>query len=377
MSEPSSRRAACLGAAAILAAAAPCAAQLQLDVQAGHLEYEAGPAATSTDLAAALRYRTEDGGYGVSAGLPFQSGQPYWAAVDASQAFTTGDAVQVGLELGGSAFGYRITRDASQPVLPGLTTRTATGWGATGAAMPLLRLNVGPLAAELRSGGAWYHGSLGGNTADRGVWLSDASLRFAPTPAVSLGVDGRYVDAPEGGFPYAGVTAAVASNRLALWGSVGQWFDDRIDTTPWSAGALVPIVDRASIILTGRRDAFDPVYGTPARTLWGVGLRLALGDDGGLGAPAPVPDFDDDGRARIRLDASDADGAPLVAGDFNDWKPAPMTRDGGDWTFAVALEPGVYRYSFVDADGEFFVPEGTPGRRPDGFGGWVAVLVVE
>ena len=40
------------------------------------------------------------------------------------------------------------------------------------------------------------------------------------------------------------------------------------------------------------------------------------------------------------------------------------------------LEPGVYRYSFRSESGEWFVPESTPGRRPDGMGGFVAVLVV-
>jgi len=47
------------------------------------------------------------------------------------------------------------------------------------------------------------------------------------------------------------------------------------------------------------------------------------------------------------------------------------------WIHRVALEPGVYNYAFVDEAGTWFVPEDTPGRRSDGMGGWVAVLVVE
>ena len=67
---------------------------------------------------------------------------------------------------------------------------------------------------------------------------------------------------------------------------------------------------------------------------------------------------------------------PSIAGDFNAWKPAPMERDGDRWVYTVAVTPGVYNYAFVDADGTWFVPEGLPGRKSDGMGGFVAVVVV-
>jgi len=38
--------------------------------------------------------------------------------------------------------------------------------------------------------------------------------------------------------------------------------------------------------------------------------------------------------------------------------------------------PGVYHYTFRSATGEWFVPVSTAGRRDDGMGGFVAVLVV-
>jgi hypothetical protein len=40
------------------------------------------------------------------------------------------------------------------------------------------------------------------------------------------------------------------------------------------------------------------------------------------------------------------------------------------------LDPGIYHYAFRTAGGEWFVPESTPGRRDDGFDGFVAILVV-
>jgi hypothetical protein len=42
----------------------------------------------------------------------------------------------------------------------------------------------------------------------------------------------------------------------------------------------------------------------------------------------------------------------------------------------LPLASGVYRFAFVAADGEWFVPEGYPGRMDDDMGGYVAVLVV-
>ena len=68
---------------------------------------------------------------------------------------------------------------------------------------------------------------------------------------------------------------------------------------------------------------------------------------------------------------------PSVGGDFNQWKPAPMRREGKYWSYTVAASPGVYNYAFVTADGDWFVPEDVPGRRDDGMGGKVAVLVVK
>ena len=91
----------------------------------------------------------------------------------------------------------------------------------------------------------------------------------------------------------------------------------------------------------------------------------------------PVPASYTGGNALIRLPVSASKTAPSIAGDFNAWKPAPMQRDGNQWTFTVAVQPGVYHYAFVSSTGEWFVPESVPGRKDDGMGGHVAVLVVK
>jgi len=91
---------------------------------------------------------------------------------------------------------------------------------------------------------------------------------------------------------------------------------------------------------------------------------------------APVPAAYVNGRATIRLPVSAASTRPSIAGDFNGWKPVLMEREGDHWAYTLALPRGVYNYAFVAADGTWFVPENVPGRKGDGMGGHVAVLVV-
>ena len=66
-----------------------------------------------------------------------------------------------------------------------------------------------------------------------------------------------------------------------------------------------------------------------------------------------------------------------VAGNFNAWKPERdkmrMSADS-DWSVALRLEPGIYRYQFV-VDGKWVTPPFVR-TEPDGFGGNNGVLVV-
>jgi len=124
-----------------------------------------------------------------------------------------------------------------------------------------------------------------------------------------------------------------------------------------------------------RRDTFDPLSLQAAQTSWSIGLSVLTSGRPRPVTP-PVPAAYENGRATIRLPASATKTPPSIAGDFNAWTPAPMEREGDHWMYTVAVAPGVYNYAFVDADGTWFVPEGVPGRKADGMGGFVAVVVV-
>jgi hypothetical protein len=113
----------------------------------------------------------------------------------------------------------------------------------------------------------------------------------------------------------------------------------------------------------------------PPRTSWGVGVSLRVGR-----RPAPVPaagpELRPQGGVILRMPLRDSHSPPLVAGDFTGWEPRPMERHGTEWRFRIRLPPGAYRYAFLSAQGEWFVPESVPNRMDDGMGGWVAVVVV-
>jgi hypothetical protein len=253
-----------------------------------------------------------------------------------------------------------------------------TGWGGAAEALPFVAFDVGRVGLEARAGVVAF--ASGGNQADglqRTAFVADAYAQSPPWRDLSLRAEGRWVQAPERGFPFAGITL-VWDGPLALWGAFGRWFDEAAEAPSWRAGASVPLGSRVALLLNGEHEEIDPLYRTPARTTWGAGLRVLLGDISRI--RHPVPDAYADGIATIRLEHDGAaPDAPSIAGDFNGWTAEPMTLDPatGAWVFRVRVEPGVYHYAFVDAAGNWFVPDGTPGRRSDGMGGHVAVLVIE
>lgn len=107
--------------------------------------------------------------------------------------------------------------------------------------------------------------------------------------------------------------------------------------------------------------------------------RLGGGGRSSAASDGEVPTLTSEvaaGSVTVRIPITDAEDAPSVAGDFTGWSAVPMDEDGDHWTATFDLEPGVYQYAFRSPSGEWYVPESVPGRRPDGMGGFVAVLVV-
>jgi hypothetical protein len=358
-----------LAFASCLALAQDAAAQgWTVDLHAGQTEYSALPASPQTANAiASLRHSQDRRNLQMALAAPLSSEDLFWTAASLGDRFALGRGrVELGIDVAGQAHAQR------DP-----TTGTG-GWGARGELLPLVSVSVGPLIGEARTGGSRYAGKAGGESWSRGLHLSDLHVVAVPRPDVRLSTESRHVRGEEGAYTRVGVSGSFAFARGTLWASVGDWISGLGEGNPstgWGVGAAVPVVSDGHLWVNVRREPFDPVFLGPERTSWGVGFGYRLGG-ARTSPPASGPEYRGNGTVILRVPISESSAPPFVAGDFNGWTPRRMDRHGAHWRLQLELPPGVYRYAFRGADGEWFVPEGTPWRASDGMGGWAASFVV-
>ena len=66
-----------------------------------------------------------------------------------------------------------------------------------------------------------------------------------------------------------------------------------------------------------------------------------------------------------------------VVGDFNDWKPTPLVKNGaGAWEARVRLAPGQYNYAFVVDGSRWVADPAAPKNAVDDFGSPNSVVTV-
>ena len=352
------------------------------EARLGHLDFRLSPteAPPATSLALGLGYSAGDHRFDLTAGVPTGEEDPLWGAIalrDRSEVTLGG--LTLGLESAGQAFAQRYSRSIESPGgplrPPTLSEEDVYGWGVAGQVLPFAAFETGALRIEGRAGASLYRSALDDRSVSRTVGLGDLRVVAAATERVALTGEARHFIAEEGRWTFAGLGALAAFEGTDVWATVGRWLDDEVTGTPWSVGAALRLAGRLDLLAEGREDVLDPVYGSTPRRSWSVALRVRLAEPP---PPAePVPAAYDDGTATIAIPAGEAGPAPAIAGDFNGWTAEPMVRDGDRWLWRGRLEPGVYEYAFVGADGEWFVPASVPGRKEDGMGGWVALLVVQ
>ena len=377
---------AALLAASVLVPAPALAQRWSAEAQFGRLDFLAAAAAAppATSVSFGLRRDSPSGRLRFAGGLPLGEEDPVWALAEvAERPGLRRGAWFLGADL--SAYGFLqryTTRVAAEGggllggLIPGARSREEVvhGFGVAGEAVPVIGVTTSAIGIEAGAGLSYYHGELGEQARSRLARLADVRLTFAPrSPFVVTGqLQGVAVE--EGHYSRAGIIGAYRGGHATLWASAGYWLDGE-GGTPWAAGASLSLGQRLEIEVYARHDPFDPIHRSAPRRSWGAATRVFLTSPR---APAkPVPAAYAGGRATIVLPAEAVRGRPRIAGDFNAWTPAPMTREGERWTYTVALAPGVYEYAFVSEDGEWFVPESVPGRKDDGMGGHVAILVVQ
>lgn len=377
-----------VAAGAATAWTGPASAQVwSVDARVGQLRSEAGPGLESSTAMLVLRRVAGDALLALSGGVPLRSEEPLWGGLSTwKRVAAEPGRFTLGLDLSGDLFAQHDPA-GQEPVGGGfgddllgrgrpLPPEPLTGWAGTASAMPLAGVDLGDFEVEARVGAATYLSDFAGTRFERTVRQGDARLSWSPALGTSLSLTGRHVRADEGRYDRAGVALRAMVGSVSLNATAGRWAGhEDMEGPEWSASVHVPLTGGLSLGVSARRTVFDPLRLAPPRTSWGVGFGWAFG---GPARPAPpVPSRYHEGRATIEVAAKDVGASPRIAGDFNDWVPAPMERAGTRWRYTVALEPGVYNYAFVAADGTWFVPESVAGRKTDGFGGHVAVLVVE
>lgn len=361
-------RAGSLFTALILLASAAQAQGLAADLYVGRAQYDALAADLGTsNLIAGLRYTPSPTRLlYVTAGAPLDSAAPWWGALGASARLPVlastlrgGRMTALGASVGGHGY---VFRDALS---------SETGRGATLEAGVFAERIIRSSRIEAGAGWQQYESSMADEATSRGAL--EVRLRAERTGPFSVGADARWVRTEEGGFPAVGLDFSGGTGPLRGWAAVERWVASDLEDFGWAAGVAYRTA-LADIWASYRKDTRHPLYWNSPRKGLTVGLTRRLGKP----RPARVvmPTVARDGRTVIRLGRDDSPGQVYVAGEFNDWQPAPMRRAGEFWELELGLEAGVYRYAFVDDEGRWFVPDTVPGRMDDGMGGHVAVLVV-
>jgi hypothetical protein len=348
---------------------------IALDLSAGQIVYQPLPAEVATNNAAAtLRYDSPRGIwlYGTAA-MPFGGTDSRWGGFGVGdrlvRSTSSSERVNIGADIGAHGF---VFHDA---------VLDQGGSGGFVEAMPFLQ--VPAALATFEVGGGWRGQTLSytGTVDARHVFESRAHVTYGPAEAGAhrqrtgwiLEGEARWVRASEGLYPFLGGGLRYEGSPVQAWLQTGKWFSSSLNDAAWGAGISVTLTDRLALWSSVRQDAPDPLYWNLPRRSWSVGITRRFNT-----VLAPVATTQTEaGGVLIRVNAADVDGSSVsVAGDFNGWHPVPMQREGREWVARLQLAPGVYHYAFRSERAEWFVPPSVPGRRDDGMGGYVAVLVV-
>jgi hypothetical protein len=353
---------------AVLPAATPLPGAAQgwtLDIYAGRVMHDQVHSSVGTHNGVlSLRNSGRSGGwFFMTAAVPFAAADPVWATTGLGRRFALpAGRMSAGADVGAHGYGYR------DPSLEEF------GTGATFSALPFLALSSAAARVELRSGLVHYMGSFSGASQRRTLHETGVRVVVQAVPRLTLTGESTYARAEEANYPYAGGRASLDHGAGNVWASAGRWFSDALPEASWSAGASIRLGPRFELWASVQNESSDPLYWNGSRQGWNIGMSRRLGRTVVPAASIPARIVGD--RVTIRIPRAGVKGAPFIAGDFTGWRPVAMDRSGEFWSASFALPPGQYSYAFRTAGGDWFVPESVQGRRPDGFGGFVAILMV-
>ena len=271
---------------------------------------------TGVRFAVSANLATSTRSDGVAAGVATAIGEVMWTAGRGGAAVGAGPAT--GVIEGEPGIGAPHLR--------------ARGWWVTGPAQ--LSLTVEPV----RFAGAWYTDVVGGATMDRGRVIA------------SLWASARISDAYGSKGAASAALQYFVSPSIAVEASAGSYLSDPFQGLP-----------QAGFFSAGVRIHGAPRPAGPAPT-----LRARL-------VPLVAQHRGDSVVVRFRMNATRS---VAIAGDWNEWQPAPLRALGDDiWEGTMVLSPGTYHFNLLVDDNDWVVPGGV-AVVSDGMGGLVAVLTV-
>jgi hypothetical protein len=337
-----------------------------LDVAAGRTVFE--PLAVDVgvnNVTTTVRYDApSDARIYAAVAVPMGNQDLFWGATGAGRRFVSSAAhtrtPAVGVDVEAQAFLFR------DPVV------TAMGVGGVAEAIPFMRLPLGSGRVELRGG--WRGQALDFNAGNQKRGAIETGARVIYGGSLQVDGEARWVHVAEGTFPFAGSSVRYTSQSWQAWARAGKWLSAVLDDVTLAAGAARTFGNGGiSVWANVRQESPDPLFWNAPRSTWSVGVTRQWG-----GPRFAVPSTRTrSGIVEIRVPGVEADTRELsIAGSFSNWQLIPMHLEGREWVIEVPLGPGVYQYAFKTAAGRWFVPTSMAGRRPDGMGGYVAVLVV-
>ena len=347
-----------------------------VDLGAGVTTHE-GLAADVGTRSAMLGVRREGAVWGyLTGGIPLDGeAVPWGAAGIGGRPLLLSGAFDIGIDLAGHGHLYRLPRVSEGADASG-------GSGATAHALPFIGWSGSGGGAEVHAGGVAVTQSVDGgsalDSAGRALAELGATAWVYASPELALTGETRYLRDGDGSYPYLGGRATYAPPAgVRVWAELGRWDLGADGSTRWGAGAELEVVPSLHLSASFVEEGTEPLYWNLPWRGWSVGVsrRFGVARESPPSLPLlPVP-ARADGRVRITLPVEAATAAPSVTGDFSGWNPVAMTRDGDEWVALLPLEPGIYHYVFLAADGTWFIPPWV-ATVDDGMGGESAVLVV-
>lgn len=301
------------------------------------------------------------------------------AAASAAVYAAPGQRIRWELSLSGSD----LALDGARPTTSGLVAAReyagrpdAAGYVGVGGGVAHGFLTRRILLAE--AGGWW--------AAARNRWSGGVRVMQAPTNAQ---LDGAAQGTTPRSPTFADLTAGWThdAGRLSM-AATGGWRvaveGSGVPRGAWASAAVTGwVTPRVAVVVAGGRALEDLTRGAPEARYVSVSLRVRLhGPAAWLPRPAPFPATTPvasatalaGGEKQIRIRVAGATRVEVM-GDFTEWEPRPLTRQGDGWTLAVAVPAGPHRLAVRIDGGDWQVPANLTTVH-DEFGGAFGLITI-